>query len=298
MSANLIEQLSDALADRVAATAPSVVAIPTGNRHYSGIVWRPDVVVTSEQVLPDQTAFIVRQNGEAIQATLAGRDPGSNVAVLRLERSLPGSMPATAAAPRAGALALVVGADQAGAATGRLAMIHAVGPEWHSLSGGRIDAFVRLDGRLAADEGGPVLTAAGLFLGMSTTGPRRRSLVIPAATVDRVLDTLLAGGRIDRGWLGVGLQAVTVPDSLRDAAGRDAGLMVVGLATGGPAEAAGVMPGDILLEIDGAPARRGRGLAVLLGPEKVGQAVTLRMLRAGALHIVSAVVGARPHLPA
>ena len=106
-------------------------------------------------------------------------------------------------------------------------MVHAIGPEWHSQAGGRIDALLRLDARLGADEGGPVLTLAGRLLGMSTAGPRRRALVIPAATIDRVLDPLLAEGRIARGWLGVGLQPVMVPDSLREAAGRDSGMMVV-----------------------------------------------------------------------
>ena len=81
-----------------------------------------------------------------------------------------------------------------------------------------------------------MLTLGGRLIGMSTSGPRRRALVIPAATIERVLDPLLADGRIARGWLGVGLQRVLVPERFRDAAGRDAGLMVVGLASGAPAE--------------------------------------------------------------
>ena len=144
-------------------------------------------------------------------------------------------------------------------------------PEWHSQAGGRIDALLRLDVRLGVDEGGPVLDAAGGLLGMSTAGPRRRALVIPAATIDRVLDPLLAEGRIARGWLGVGLQPVMVPDSLREAAGRDSGMMVVSLAAGGPAAAAGVLPGDIMLDLDGTPVRRARALAAAMGPERIGQ---------------------------
>ena len=129
--------------------------------------------------------------------------------------------------------------------------------------GRRIDTLLRLDARLGADEGGPVLTLGGKLIGMSTAGPRRRALVIPAATVERVLDPLLTEGRIARGWFGVGLQHVLVPERMREAAGRDRGMMVVGLAAGAPAEQAGVLPGDIILEVDGRRtgrvARPGRG---------------------------------------
>ena len=139
-----------------------------------------------------------------------------------------------------------------------------------------------------------MLDAAGGLLGMSTAGPRRRALVIPAATIERALDPLLAEGRIARGWLGVGLQPVMVPDSLRAAAGRDSGMMVVSLADGGPAAAAGVLPGDIMLDLDGTPVRRARALAAAMGPERIGQNVTVRLLRAGALQTLSVVIAARP----
>jgi S1-C subfamily serine protease len=292
---DLLEQFSAALADRVAAVAPCVVAIGTGRRHVSGILWRPDVVVTSAQALPDRAQFSARHAGVQMTAQLAGRDPGTNVAVLRLAQPIEATLPALSSAlPRVGALALLVGADETGAPTGRLGMVHATGPEWHSQAGGRIDALLRLDVRLGVDEGGPVLDSAGGLLGMSTAGPRRRALVIPAATVERVLDPLLAGGRIARGWLGVGLQPVMVPDSLRAAAGRDSGMMVVSLAEGGPAAAAGVLPGDIMLDLDGTPVRRARALAAAMGPERIGHSVTLRLLRAGALQTLAVVIAARP----
>jgi S1-C subfamily serine protease len=294
MSTELLDQLSDALAESVAAVAPIVVAIGGSRRHRSGILWRPDVVVTSEQVLPDRSDFTVRRGGSEIGAKLAGRDPGSNVAVLRLERTLDGTKPDTAATPRVGALALLVGADGNGNPTGRLGMVHATGPAWHSMAGGRIDALLRLDARLGADEGGPALTTNGRLLGMSTAGPRRRTLVIPAATIERVLDPLLKEGRIPRGWLGVALQPVSVPEKLRDAAGRDAGMMVVSLAANAPAEQAGVLPGDIILEVDGVHAGRARGIAAALGAERIGQPVALKLLRAGEVRLVTVTVTARP----
>src|ERR1700678_3313836 len=110
MSTDVIEQLSEALAERVAAAA-CVVAVHGGHRLHGGILWRPDVVVTSEQRLGEHTAFTVAQAGKTVAATLAGRDSGTNVALLRLETPLGGALPEVVPTPRAGSLALVLGAD-------------------------------------------------------------------------------------------------------------------------------------------------------------------------------------------
>jgi S1-C subfamily serine protease len=292
---DLIEQFSSGLADRIAAAASFTVGIHTGKRPSSGILWRPDVVVASEQMLPDDAATLrVVHAGQTLNATLAGRDPSTNIAVLKLENPLAGARPGAAEPVRVGALTLVVGADAKGSATARLAIVHALGDAWHSMAGGRIDALIRLQTPLGADEGGPVLSVTGGLIGMSTSGPRRRTIVIPTATLDRVIDPLLAEGRIARGWLGIGLQPVVIPDNLRQTAQRDSGLMVVGLATGGPSETAGVLPGDIVLEIDGNPAGRPRALTASLGSDRIGQAVSLRVLRAGAVQTITVTVAARP----
>jgi S1-C subfamily serine protease len=291
---DLIAQFSAALADRVAMASPSVVALRVGDRIRAGILWRPDVVVTSEQVLGDRDSVCIIRNGIEIQARLAGRDPSTNVAVLRLDTALTGALPPPAEVPRVGGLAVIVGADAGGAATGRLAMVHAVGPEWHAMAGGRIDTLIRLDARLGADEGGPVLDAAGGLLGMSTSGPHRRVLVIPTATIARVLEPLLREGRIARGWLGVGLEAVTISESARAAAGQRRGAMVLNVAPAGPAERAGVMAGDILLTMDDRAFGRGRPLSLFMGPERIGQAVTLRLLRANEPRTIPVVIQERP----
>ena len=295
--ADFLEQLSDALADRLAAAAGKVVAIRTGHRDCSGILWRDDVVVTSEQVLPQGTDFTVAHAGTQLPATLAGRDPGTNVAVLRLLRPLEARAAAPEVAPRAGSLTLIVGADSHGNPTGRLGMLHAVGPAWHSENRGRIDALLRMDTRLGADEGGPVLTLTGRLIGMSTAGPRRRALAIPTSTIERVLGPLLSEGRVARGWLGVALQQVRVPERMRDTAGRDAGMMVIGLASGSPAEQAGILPGDIVLEVDGKQTGRARGLASALTPERIGQPLTLKLLRAGDIRLVNVTIGTQPAKP-
>ena len=291
---DMIEQLSNALADRIEAASGAVVALRLGRRVRSGLLWAPDVVATSDQVLDDQDSVRIVQGGREVGAKVVGRDPATNVAVLRLETPLDGALPPAAGRPRVGTLATVLGADAAGAATGRLATIHAVGPEWHSQAGGRIDAMIRLDTRLSADEGGPVLDHTGAFLGMSALGPRRRVLAIPAATLARVVGPLLAHGRIPRGYLGIALKGVALPEAQQAAAGQARAAMAIAVAAGGPAAVAGILQGDVLLNLDGVPFGQGRVGGAMLGSERIGQAVSIRLLRAGEPRTVTLTIGARP----
>jgi len=292
---NPLLTFSDALVDRVASGSPGLVSIHPGSRaQRTATLWQSGVLVTSEQGLPSEANVpVVLANGSQAQAVLAGRDPGTNVAAMRIDFDAP-ALPEPAE-PRVGALALLLGAASDGGATARLALVHRVGPAWESMAGGRIDRLISLDARLSGpEEGGPVLDAAGGLLGMSTLGPRRRVLVIPAATVNRVLAPLLADGRISRGWLGLGLQPVAIPKAWQESAGSETGLMIISLVPQGAADQAGVLPGDILLAIDGVPAPHPRAVAKILGSNSVGKTVALRLLRSGALVEVSATVAARP----
>jgi len=191
-------------------------------------------------------------------------------------------------------LALAYGADGTGGATGRIGMVNLAGPEWLSSAGGRIDRRVLLDIRLsAAEEGGPVFDVAGACLGITTFGPHRQVLVIPAATVSRIVPALLRDGRIARGWLGFALQPVAVPDALQEPAGQAGGLMVMSVAEDGPAARAGIIAGDIIVGINGVPANRFRALARQLGTESIGNKAALRVIRGGSIVSVEATVEAR-----
>ena len=132
-------------------------------------------------------------------------------------------------------------------------------------------------------------------MGISTFGPRRQVLVIPSATVDRVVPQLLQHGHIVRGWLGVALQPVAVPDALQAAAGHPSGLMVMSVAVDGPCAKAGVLAGDILVSVDGEPVRRFRRIAGGLGPDSVGREVELKFIRSGAVLSLKARITERPH---
>jgi S1-C subfamily serine protease len=291
-----LARLSDALAARTAAASALVVGIDApGSRPRSGTLWRGDVVVASAQVFPKtDRADIVLAEGARIGARVAGRDPGTNLVALRLEHPIEAALPA-AAEPRLGELALALAAGAGGGTVVRLGIVRSVGPAWQSLLGGRIDRRISLDLVISrAEEGGPVVTAAGGLLGMSTAGPRGRALVIPATTVERVLDPLLSAGRIDRGWLGVALHPVALPEGAKAEHAQDRGLMVMQVAPGGPAETAGILPGDILVAVDGAPASHPNTVARQFGPESIGKAIECRLIRAGSLLVVAATVTARP----
>jgi S1-C subfamily serine protease len=286
--------LSDSLEAAVKAGAPLVAGLEWADcGRLSGVLWQAGVIVTSEQSLPGAESYTaILPGGGRVAATLAGRDPATNVAALRIEGA---AAAFSVAEPRGvGGLALALGSDFSGGATARLGAIELLGPAWQSQRGGQIDRLVRIGVRLgAAAEGGPVLDANGGVLGMSTFGPRRGVLVIPSATIARVLVHLLQQGRIVRGWLGAGLHPVALPAELAGRAGAASGLMVVGFAEGTPA-AGGLLPGDILLEIGGARLTSPRAVAAALGPETVGQSVAIKLVRGGAVISVNVAVAARP----
>jgi S1-C subfamily serine protease len=241
-SKDLLPQLSAALASTTALAQRSVVAIRTSRASpVSGALWRRDLVVASEEIFPKaDAAAVVQADGTAIPARVVGGDPGTNVVVLRLESAIEfdHSEPAE---PALGALVLALAAEAGGAPMVRLAIVRSLGPAWHSRRGGRIDRRIGLDLDLPSqEEGGPrVIDAAGALLGMSTACPHGRALVIPTSTIDRVLPLLLEKGRIARGWLGAALYPVALSEADSQQIGKDRGLMVVRVAEGGPASAAG-----------------------------------------------------------
>jgi len=292
---DVLTQLSDAIAARTAAAKNAVVAVRLGEtRHLTGTVWQSGIVVVSEQSLPRRDEFeLVAPDGATSAAKLAGRDASTNVAILKTFESI--TAPAlTAAEPRVGALALAIGADGAGNASARLGIVNLADGEWHSRRGGLIDRRIVLDIELAArEEGGPVFDAAGGCLGMSTFGPRGRVIVIPHATLARVVPQLVKEGHVSRGWLGVALHAVAVPDALRESAEQSSGMMVMSVVDGGPAAQAGIVAGDIILSVDGISAHRFRKLARFFGSDSIGRRADVRLIRGGAVVTVQTTIAER-----
>ena len=295
----LLAQLSDALAAQVAAAASWVTAIRVGsNRHISGIVWRADVVVTSDQALPAQDSYsLAISNGALLPARAARRDPATNLACLNLDAPAAAAPMRAAADPAVGGLALALGAAADGSPTLRLTTIHWVG---HGRANGLLGDAILLD--LAADlvpEGGPVLDARGGLLGMASAGPQGEALVIPRATIIRFLDPLalvktLPGVQPRRGWLGVALQPITVPQRMREIAHQSSGRLVVSVTSGGPAEHAGLRLGDVLLGIDGQSVSGPKGLRAFISADRIGSAIEIRLMRDGAIRTLTLKIAPQP----
>jgi S1-C subfamily serine protease len=291
-------QFSEHLAAIVAAAARSVVAVHAGGRRpSSGMVWQPGIAVSAEETVErDTDLWLTLPDGHRVEATLAGRDPTTDIAVLRFAESS-AAPAALAAAPfaaglRPGHLALAVGRT-GGDVIAAHGMVALSGPAWRSSQGGLIDARLRIDVNLpGAAQGGALLAIDGSLIGMAVFAPRRRVLAIPAVTIGRVVQSIKDTGHIARGYLGVGLQHVPLAAGDRTAPRR--GAMVVTVDPAGPAYAAGILQGDIIVTLGGTEVTGLRSIYRELGPDAVGQAKPIDLIRAGTRTTVDVVIGARP----
>ena len=288
MSHAQLQAFSDALSALVARAAPGVVAVHSGRSRATGIVWRPGLIVTPDEALAEEGDISVTlPGGETVAATLAGRDSTTDIALLRVAHANLRPAELVAGGAVCGGLAIAVAA-QDGDATAALGVVSLAGGAWRSLRGGTIDQRIELDVSLRrSSEGGLVLDAAGRAIGMAVFGPRRRVLVIPSATIDRVATRLESHGRIARGYMGLGLHRVRLDDG-------GAGVMVMSVDAKGPGVAAGVRQGDVIVAWNGQRIGGVQSLLAGLGPDSVGTAVTLSVRRGGQPAEVTLTVGERP----
>jgi len=266
---------SAALADLVRGAERSIVSVQSGRARSSGFSWRSGLVVAAESTLAeDGEISVVAHDKRSSRARLVGRDPSSDVAVLRVEREDLAQAPTPASNATVGALAVVLGARD-GAPAASFGAVSFVGPQWRSLRGGLIDGRIELDANLnRATEGGIALDAEGRAFGMAVFGPGRRAIVIPMATIERVADILVAQGKVGRGYLGLRLQPIRI-----DSGGI--GAIAISIDPEGPGAAAGVKQGDVIVGWDGQAVDGVHRLLRALGPDSVGSTVKLALRRAG-----------------
>jgi S1-C subfamily serine protease len=282
-----LSALSDGIASTVERVAPSVVAVEARSRiGSSGFFVRSDLILTADHALESDEVEIVRAGGETWGAAIVGRDPSTDLALLRvkgddgvaLEFAGPESL-------RVGAIALAVARDDDGDLAASMGVISAVGGAWRTWQGGDVDAFVRPDLSLYPRfSGSPLVDAAGRVMGMNTGGlSRRQALTVPAATIRRVVDALLTrGGRIPRGYLGVALQGV------------HGGVIVLGVEPDSPADRGGLIVGDVITAIGGEPVEDANDVHARLGSGTVGAQLAIELRRGGAPKRVDVTVGERP----
>ncbi len=294
---NALSDFSEALTVTVANAAPGVVRVDARKRlPASGIVWTEDgLIVTAHHVVQADRATVGLADGTAVSATLVGRDPSTDLALLRAEASGLAPLPHAAAKETAvGGFVLALGRP-GHSVQATLGIISALGESWRTRGGGLIDQYVQTDVLMYPGfSGGPLVNAQGQLVGLNTSGfGQGISLTIPTATLQRVADSLLAHGRMKRGYLGVSTQRVHLPEAMREELGQKSGLLVVSVEKDSPAEKGGLTLGDTIVTLDGETVRRHDDLLASLSGDRVGTAVPMQILRGGKLETLTVTIGDR-----
>jgi S1-C subfamily serine protease len=294
-----LEHLSEALASAVQLAGEGVVRVE-GRRRIpsSGIVWNADgLVITAHHTIDRRSEVRVGlPNGEAATAKLLGRDPATDLAVLRmsatgarvLNRSEAGQV-------KVGHLALALGRP-GDAVQATFGIVSAIEAGWRSPLGGHVEQFLQSDVVMYPGfSGGPLIDAWGKVIGMNTSAlVRGIALAIPVATIERVSQALVEHGRIRRGFLGVGVQPARLPQAMEDPSGQATGLLVASVEAGGPAQKGGILLGDVLLSLGGERLAAMEDLLAALGGDVVGKATPVEILRGGKRTTLNVTIGERP----
>ncbi|MBD2335528.1 PDZ domain-containing protein [Calothrix sp. FACHB-156] len=293
--------LSNSLADTVEQAGSSVVAVNAGRRiSSSGIHWRNGIVVTSDESLQRYEEITVTlADGRTVAAKHLGHDSSTDIAVFKIsDLAIPVATIGDTTTLKVGHLVLGIARSNEGELRAALGAVSVVSGAWRSMNGGNIDQYIRPDITLYPGfAGGPLVDAAGNVVGMNTSGRRGTALTIPVATVNRVVEQLLAKGHIARGYLGVGMQPVRLPNNLTTALNLPTatGVIVVNVEPAGPADKAGVLLGDVLVKLDGTTVSdTGDVMALLNSSDRVGKTVPLQVVRGGVLVELAIAIGDRP----
>jgi len=310
----MLTELSNELADAVAAATPSVVQVQGHRRPASGLVYADNVVVTMVGVVGFDNGTRVRQaDGTTLDAELAGADPTTGIAVLRVAGLSGTPISIAKQSPRVGHLAIAVGRSWSNVITASVGTVSIIGGPLHVANRfrrGRIRGLFHRHGpvvRGTIDEiirttapmhdgfaGGAFLDASGGLIGIPTAASiRGLAVVIPAPIAWKAAATLLEHGGIKRGYLGIAGQPVVLPDNQRGSRGTGNALLVVGVTKESPAAAAGLLVGDVLLALDDRVVESPDDLLDLLGGDRIGKPTALHLLRGGKEITVTVTVGER-----
>jgi S1-C subfamily serine protease len=286
------------LAGTVETAGPSVVRVE-GRRRLpaTGIVWSAEgVIVTANHVVKrDENIGIGLADGQRLTAAVAGRDPSTDLAVLKADASGLAAAERVNGDVQVGHLVLALGRPGR-TVQATLGIVSALGDSWRTRMGGQVDRYLQTDVVMYPGfSGGPLVGAGGQVIGLNTSALARGvSLTIPAATVERVTSTLLAHGRMQRGYLGVSTQPARLPAAMKEELDQETGLLVVSVEPGSPAEEGGMVLGDTIVGLGGSAVRQHDDLLALLSGEVVGQKTPIKIVRGGELRTVNVTVGQRP----
>jgi S1-C subfamily serine protease len=286
------------MAQAVAQAGRSLVRIEARRRQTAtGIIWSADgLIVTAHHVVErEENIRVGLPDGTTVPAVLAGRDPSTDIAVLRVKAD--GLTPAAWAeldAVRVGQLVLAVARPEANPQA-TLGVISALEGGWRTMAGGSVDAWIQTDVVMYPGfSGGALVAANGSFVGMNSSMlARGASVTLPAATLRRVADSLAVHGKVKRGFLGVNAQGVRLPASLAESLGQETGLLLAAVEPGSPGDVGGLMVGDILVALNGHAVRQMDDLMAALSGDVVGKEAPARVVRGGQVAEFTLTIGER-----
>lgn len=294
-----LTEFSQRLANTVEKAGQSVVSVLEGGRTgVSGTVWREGIGVAVDHTIQGlEEVTVILPSGKETKASVTGRDPSTDIALLKLPIDTPAAALADDSSARPGEIVLSVGRRGTEGLAATYGLISAIGGPWRTSSGGRVDRWFRLDlNPFPGFSGGPIINADCEVLGMATSGPGRSAAVVPAATVNRIVDQLLKHGRTVRGYIGIGVQPVAFPEDAWQKLGISGGrgLLIIAVAPGSAATESGLMLGDVIVAIDEKTLQSGASLQSILDGENVGNSVSIDIVRGGQLLKVAVTVREKP----
>lgn len=296
---NPLTALSDAMTEAVAKAGAATVLVNARRRFpASGIAFTPDLILTADHVVErDEDILVMLPDGSQVKATIAGRDSGSDLALLRLERAAASSAEPASQDPRVGQIALSLGRPTQEGIQASLGIVSAIGGPVRTGRGGLLDRYLRTDAiPYPGFSGGPLVDTAGRVIGVNTSGlTRGASLAIPINLAWQTAETLARHGRVRRGFLGVRSQPVSIPTSQQKALGRDqsSGLLLVGVEEKSPADVGGLLVGDIIVAIAGQSVTDADQLLSSLAGDVVGKPTAVDVLRGGQPVTITVTIGER-----
>ncbi|MBS1151605.1 MAG: serine protease [Myxococcaceae bacterium] len=290
-------ELSEVFAQVVESTGKSVVRVQGRRRPFSGIVWSAKEVVTVHHALQHvEGELIVGVDGAEWKARLKGSDPSTDLALLEVDGALPPASFDSGGALKVGNLVLrLARPGQTVRATAGIVGAQGKTP-WRTHRGGEIDRYLESDAaHQPGFSGGPLVGLDGKVLGMTTTGLLRgTSLTLPTPTLQRVISQLQQYGKVRQSYLGLSMQPLALPDDVKQLTGEEVGLVVIAVEKGGPADAAGLTYGDIVLHLGDATVKTVEDLFAYLRSDHVGQQVPVKFFRQGKVQTIQVTLGAKP----
>ena len=297
MSQNVLVELSDALADAAEKAGNATVLVNARRRMpASGIAYASDLILTADHVVEREEGIkVILADGAEVSARVAGRDAGSDLAVLKLERSTNAVAEATKSPARLGQIALALGRPSPDGIEASLGTVSAIGGPIRTGRGGMLERYLRTDSiSYPGFSGGPLVAADGTVLGLNTSGLANGAAVtVPADIAWRIADTLVQHGRIKRGYLGIRSQTVDISEASQKALQREqaTGLLIVGVENSSPAAKGGLIVGDILVGVAGEPVLQHDELFTRLNGDVVGQSIPIDLIRGGQPQTLNVVIG-------